>query len=574
MPLALTLSALLVACPSDTEDEPGPEGVEAVVLPQLSVTSPERGAFYGVGTAVRVKGQAIAGTYPLAVLTVDGEEVDFDDQGRFEVLIDPIPGVNRVGLRIEDEGDERAVDGRSFYAAARHENGETIAEAVRMQLGPEVLDDDTSDLDDLSAILEVVLLDPAVSDVLVGETFVTEDGIEIEPTYVAFGSAAVDLSPAVDRLDAVITLYDVWMDFNTSYSFYSTTGSAWMSSIVLTMGIEAEVTPSGAEADVVDVDATLYGYGLTVDWFPDWLEDELADWTKESLEDSLGGSVEDMAGEMLSETLDAFAVEYSAADGVDLGLELAGIDSDRQGLYLTFDAWVEGSGMALPSGAASLTTSGAVPSFPLSSRPFAVALDDDLLNQVFFAFWASGAVHDMTYGPVELAVLVGEALPPPLGPVEQVVIDLGLPPVVAAGSGERPFVMSVGELTLDITRDDGERTAASLNFSADADLTLADDGSLVLELDDRPKYVPVDVGMTAWPEPLDPGDLASLFRLMTPTLVGSLGDFLPSFGLPPLPLDALGDVAALEGEALVPGDVALSLDDQGWFLLEGELVPE
>ncbi len=282
-----------------------------------------------------------------------------------------------------------------------------------------------------------------------------------------------------------------------------------------------------------------------------------------------------MAGDTLSETLDAFAVEYEAADGVDLGLELADIETDRNGLYLTFDAWVEGRGMSLPSGARSLATAGSGPDFPLSSRPFAVALDDDLMNQVFFAFWASGAVHDMTYGELELAVLVGEPLPPPLGPVETLIIDLGLPPTIGPSEpdSERPFQLGVGELTMDITRDDGVRTLASLNFAADADLSMDASGGLVIDLDDRPAYVPVEAGVMAYPEALDPGDLASLFRLMTPTLVGSLGGFLPAFELPALPLDALGDVDALSGRSLVPSDVDLGLGSGNWFVIEGDMVP-
>ncbi len=573
----LPIVALHLGCSGlfDTEDT-APDAAAEVVLPVLTITSPERGAFVTSGSAVLVAGRAQAGTHALESLEINDLDVALEDDGSFSYTFTPDAGINVIGVRVEDVGGERAVDGRSVYAQATHDNGATLDGAVRMQLGPDVLDDDSPDLDDLSAILEVVLLDPAVTDVLVGETFETDEGIEVTPTSLSLASASVDLTPANGQLDAVITLHDVWMDYDASYSWlYSSSGSAWMDRIVLTMGIEAEVTASGASADVVDVSATLHGYGLTLDWFPDWLEDDLADWTQETLEDALTDSVRDLAGDTLSETLDAFAVEYSAADGVDLGLELAGIDTDSRGLYLTFDAWVEGSGMALPTGARSLSTAGAGPAFPLSSRPFAVALDDDLMNQIFFAFWASGAVHDMTYGELELAVLVGEPLPPPLGPVETLVIDLGLPPVVGPSGpdSERSFRLGVGELTMDITRDDGVQVLASLNFFADADLSLDADGALEIALDDRPKYVPVEAGILVGPEALDPGDLAALFRLMTPTLVGSLGDFLPAFELPALPLDALGDVDALAGQTLVPSDVDLGLDDGDWTLIEGDLVP-
>ncbi len=543
-----------------------------VELPVLAVTSPDRGAFFPSGAMVQVAGTASRGTHALQRLLVNGEEIPLEGDGSFSVMLTPDPGVNVLGLRLEDVGGERTVDGRAFYAEASHDSGDTIQDAVWMQLGPELLDDDQPDLDDLSGVLEVVLLDPAVADTLVGERFVTEDGIELEPTALSIQGADVDLTPANGRINAEITLHDVWMDFNAAYSFYSTTGSAWMDQIVLTMGIEAQVSGRGVQAEVVDAEATLVGYGLTVDWFPDWLEDDLADWTKETLEESLVDSVQDMAGEALGGVLSAFAVQYEVAEGVELGLELSGISSDRDGLYMTFDAWSKGSGLSLPSGAGSLGTSASGPEFPLSDRPFAVALDDDLVNQVFFAFWASGAVDHLTYGVLELAFLVGEPLPPPLGPVAQVVIDLGMPPSVHAGEGELPFVVRLGELTMDITREDGVRTMASLNFAADADVALDDEGALVVTLDDRPKYVPVEAGILESPEGLDPGDLASLFRLMTPTLVGSMSDLIPSFQLPPLPLDAMGDIDALEGATMVGSDATLGLESGGWFLLEADLV--
>ena len=59
---------------------------------------------------------------------------------------------------------------------------------------------------------------------------------------------------------------------------------------------------------------------------------------------------------------------------------------------------------------------------------------------------------------------------------------------------------------------------------------------------------------------------------MTPTLVGSMSDLIPSFQLPPLPLDAMGDIDALEGATMVGSDATLGLESGGWFLLEADLV--
>ena len=59
------------------------------------------------------------------------------------------------------------------------------------------------------------------------------------------------------------------------------------------------------------------------------------------------------------------------------------------------------------------------------------------------------------------------------------------------------------------------------------------------------------VGGTSWPDALDPGDLASLIKLMVPPLLGNADNFLPGISLPPLDLGSLSD--SMSGIGLRPG---------------------
>ena len=83
--LGVFLFAMLLAgCGSaepEAHDVPDP-----VVLPQLLVEAPERGAFFGQ-QGVEVRGVATAGSAALATLTVNGDEIALDADGRFEETI-------------------------------------------------------------------------------------------------------------------------------------------------------------------------------------------------------------------------------------------------------------------------------------------------------------------------------------------------------------------------------------------------------------------------------------------------------------------------------------------------------
>jgi hypothetical protein len=94
---------------------------------------------------------------------------------------------------------------------------------------------------------------------------------------------------------------------------------------------------------------------------------------------------------------------------------------------------------------------------------------------------------------------------------------------------------------------------------------------LSLTLDNRPSLITMAVGVTDWPASLDAGDLASLVKLMVPPLLGNADNFLPSIRLPPIELG--GFSASMDGIALTPQDLTLSIGDGGWIVLEGSFSP-
>ncbi len=567
MPPLMTLVALL-ACTGEPEPDPR---VETVVLPTLRVDSPARAAFVpGSAQTLTVSGQATAGTHDLDRLFYGEQEIPLDAQGGFSFEIRPTPGINLLGLRVEDTAGERAVTGQSFHYAGDHAPDALIRDAVHLRVGPELLDDDSDDLDDIAAILEVVIEDPGLADSVVGTRVVTED-YELEVTGFSLRSADLDLDPRVGRLEVDARLTDVELEFDVFgvgwYSWLSTSGTATASSTQVLLDL---VPQGGTEVSAQDVSTTIHGFDLEISLVPEALEDAIQGDAEATLEDSISEQVESLTGDLMNEYLGSYGVTQAFGDAT-LELSVASLDIDTWGLLLTLDAVASGFTAGLPDKAGSLLTTDAAPDWPIDhSVPFAVAIDDDFLNQLVFALWTTGALR-LEFGPVEMAVLAGGSpLPPPLGPAESVVLDIQLPPVFRPGDEEHGMKLQIGELLLDITREDGERIACSLNVEAGGELVSGAEG-LGVELDDRPVWVRVEAGVLAAPEGLDPGDLASLFRLMTPTLLGSAAGFMPEVALPGIPLDSFGDLAELEGKELLLVEPSASLDSSGWLIVGGQV---
>jgi hypothetical protein len=552
---------LLCACSRDeqpaTDEVTEPEPV--VVLPTLTVSSPERGSFVEAGS-VELSGVVGAGSAALAGLKLNGTtSISLASDGAFSAPIGLSPGINILGLRAEDLGGERAVDGRAVYAGPLNPPGELLAESVRMQLGPDVLDDDEDDLDDVAGIAEYMLEESDVAGAIVGQTIETSYA-DVTPTSLSYGAVEVNLVPVDGAILAEVILYDLWMDFEAETWVLSTTGSIWADAAVLTTRLSISgdtVTPSNTVFD-------LEGYGGEIDWLPD----AILTWAEEYLEEEIATTTEDMVSELLGEYLGAFSVDTELLEGVSLSVALSDADASTDGLLLMLDAAVSSTAGSLPAGAGSAITDGRAPDWPLSDSPFSLAVDDDLVNQILFALWGSGALSGFEYGGTELIALTGSEIAPPLGPLERLTLDMGLPPMLGgATQDDMDADIALGEWRMAFFREDGEELTFSVNVRVGAQVSFSDADELSLALDNRPSMITMEIGVMSWPDALDPGDLASLIRLMVPPLLGNADNFLPGIGLPPIDLGSFSE--SLSGIELTPQDLALTVDDGGWIVLDG-----
>ncbi len=569
----LPLLLALAACQGSRTDGPRLEDPETEpgtpVLPVLRIDSPARAAFMGQ-QEVLLRGQVTAGSAPLVSLEVSDQAVSWDPTGAVTQRWEPVEGLNILGSRLEDEDDERAVDGRAFIWGPTHATGTTLPGALRVLLGP--------DLSELSDIVALVMSDSSLASGFVGTT-IQSDYVDITPTAIGWSGADVELTPGNGALQGEFVLHDLWMDYTADViGWFEVDGSAWMNSLTLDATVQLSIRNGQVQATTQDVTASLSGFGLEMDWVPSFAEEWIADWAADYLSESLEEQLASTLEELLPEYLDGLAMDYAFGDGVPINFSAAvsGLEVTSGGIRLEMDVstWSQAA-IQLPEGAGSLDTTEAAPAWSeIAGGSFGLLVDDDLVNQLLYAFWTSGALSSLQIGNLELAVLMGEQMDPPLGPVESVTIDFQLPPVIQpAVQDDMDFNLGIGELRLAFLREDGVLHDFSVNASTGSTASIEPvDGEdqVVMALDSRPAYVQVEVGTISYDPNLDPGDLAALVRLIVPPLLGRSSDFMPGIAVPALELGELSDMDALQGVSLQFRDPEISMTAEGWIALEGE----
>ncbi len=572
---ALPWFACKPAEPVDDDDDDATVEIEPPVLPTLELIDPDRGSFHPAGNAVEVRGICTAGDAPLDQLTIDDEPANLSAEGEFQHVYAPVDGINVINLRVTDTDGERATDALGVYHGNLRPLGEILPEIAVIQASAELLDDDQPDLDDVASLVEGLLEDPGTFDGL--ETVETSD-VAITPTSITIGDAAVDIVPGVGVLTTTATLSDLHATFDIAgtgwLDWLEVSGQMWSDPAWTEMDMEVSASNGDVNATVTYIDVQLDNFSFEVEWVPSWVEELLYDTVQDYVEEALLETTETMVADFLEEFLQTFSMEttFGEETPVTLAIELRSLLVTPEGLSMSLDGSTSASlGIDVPPGAGTLVTQGAAPSLAFSTSPLTVAVDDDFVNQLLGTVWTSGMLSGFAFTGLELAAMGAGEIPPPMGPVDVVTVDAALPmAVVATDDPDWDFTMGIGEMRSTIRRTDGVELGFSSSILGGGRAFSAPDGSIKMEMDDRPAYLKMGVATLEYPEALDPGDLAALVRLTIPPMLGQANEALPGFPIPETHLGDLADVGYLQGKYLSVDDLRLSIrGDEGlWMTVE------
>ena len=563
---------LSFACNSAPEKESAPEEVvvrqeiEAVEHPVIEIVVPQRGEFI-VDNGIDIQGVFQSGSAPISGLTLNREEISLGEDS-FSSAVQGRPGVNILNFRLEAEDRGRAVDSVGVYHGPYQNKEELVASGVRLQLTQELLDDGEPDIDDLASIAEEVVNNLDIT-ALLGDGPIAVDEYQLTLNEVTHGG--VDLSiDCGDTLLVTAELSDVYIDaYIDIWSGFD--GTITVEDVFLELELQFYV--EDGEVVVYVVDRTVEFASIeSDDWLPwgfGWLEPIIINSVQEQVETALGEQVESLVEGLVTDYINSFALDLELLAGVNLRAQVANIGVADDGLRMEMDAGFQGDFIKeIPAGVGSAKFASVAPYWPLTTtRPFAAGISGDLLNQLVFAIWGTGYFDGIEIDGVLIQGISGGVIPEPIGPVEKLDINIGLPPSLHSTELENmTAALAMGEWQMNFTREDGEVIDFRINLEAGIDV-YSENGKIKLDVDDRPAKISLGVATLQGPESLDKGDLSALGRLMIPSLLGSITTFLPSFELPPIPLSSFEE--SLPDLQIHGADITMT--SNSWLLIEAEV---
>ena len=585
----LLLGTLLVGtgCPPDppgltsTDDDDDDTSPATFNFPSIVVHAPQRATFHDAGSTVTVEGVCYEGDAPLDTLSISGVDVPLGSDGSFSHdLAAPLFGINVLEIELFDIDGERAVEALAFHYGPTHLPGAELHSMAVIQAAPELLDDDNPDLDDTASLVEAILEDPSTFQ---GLPSVEYSYLELSLDTLDVPAAAVDITPTPGVLALSVVLTDLYASFTAQgvgfWDWVEISGEAWVDEACFDMDLAVSASGGSVQVTVQYVDVSLQGMSVTVDYVPDFLEPYLTDYLQEYVEDEIRDTAEGLVADFIGQFLDSFAMDFQFSETVpvSLSLELDSIEVTSQGITLTVGGGAFGiAAFDLPNRAGSLATPGSPPSVPFSTSPLSVAVDDDFVNQLLLSLWMVRATK-WTFTPEDLQTMGAEEIPPPLGPLQTVDVEIILPMVMTStSSAEFDFNVGVGEVWSDMTRTDGEHIGFSTSILGAARVEESPDGSLNMTMQDQASEIVLGIGVLDYPDGQVPSNLAALAEMIVPPMLGQANAGIDGFFLPTVALSDLADIGFFAGKELRLADPSVgTAGGEGlWFLLEGGLEVE
>ena len=415
-----------------------------VEVPVISLTSPAV-SDWSEGE-VTVAGTVSDDGSGLSELLINGVAVEPDADGSFSHTLSPEAGVLAVVVAATDLAGNSADVRASVIVGERLAAGESLADAMRLHVGPEVLDRIAGQLQP-EHIDEPIGAEIAVLDTPCGP-------MSIEASWLSTSVSSVGLAPSDAGLELTIGLEDLKIALTAtapgcgfvtegamvdhSPTIHTVTALSVEDGVPVASPVSAEVEFSDLELYMGDVTDALLDMGLS----EVVVGDAISDAVSSQLAIALAGTLSEMQ----------FTERIVLIDHhIDLGAALSDIAISSDGISLSMDAAIAGT-------AEDSTGSLMLPQ-PDTLSPdgdIALSLPLNTLNRLMHGIWVGGGLglEDIDIDNVLLGALFPDATDVRLS------LASTLPPVVTPASADdgAMFNMDLPGVALTITGNVGKRS--------------------------------------------------------------------------------------------------------------------
>ena len=537
--------------------------------PVIVITNPARGAMLTGDTKVEVQGTVKDEVSGVQSVTINGQTVEPDTDGSFLFVIDSVQSMNLIDLEATDNAGNASKDIQTYLFSDKYYADMNtpdpakalVADAIDAWVDKTTLDDgnhDPSDLNDLSTIVEVLLLNldwnslvpsPAAQDI--GLVFARYDlylkNISIKSDHVAItpGSGFLKMKVDLNKFHSDFTLKKksgIGGDIN---------GSMDADSISLEMKIFPQVGQDGKiTSEIKDVNIQTNGLSVKVGIsIPlDLLKGIIENLLKDQITKQVGPAL-DNALNALNMDMD-FPLKPFIGTGDPLNLHLktqvkdltftdAGMFAGMLG-SLTAPKMIEPVNPSLGSIGRGTCLKNKRKGVLPQQKKIEIGAFDDLLNQALFALWWGGLLDidatDQDLGQ-DLSQYGIKSL--------HLVTKPYLPPVINGCRDDDNLFVQLGDMGVSVDLDMGGEGHTDMFLSLEARLVLGVgqvDGKIMITFDIKDTKVYVQFINTTGSLKGKEKMLEGLIKTaLVDQLLGALKKKIPGFAIPSIDLHSLMD---------------------------------
>jgi hypothetical protein len=541
--LAAALLIAAIGCSTDSDNTP----------PTLEITSPARGTLADADT-VTVTGRATDAEGAVKV-TVGGVEVTPAKDGTFTASVPVTPGIALIETHAIDKGGNDVRDVRAVLAGTLGPTDGTTKGAVGARAGVTALRAVGTAIGTTAKAIDYTAAAQALNPVYDNGGCL---GARINITSITLTNVGVALVPKTGLLGTDVTIDNLVVKLSASYKVACIGGSTTITVRASKTKIHGDLglrIATGAIATSLPTTTVGFeGFSIDIGGVPGAIEDLLRGQAQSGVERALTSAIKSKVPPIADKALAGLIAKPLTTTLLDhnlaIGVTPTKVSITPTELFVAVDSTLEVTG---GEGGTYVTTATPLSSSMMSaSQGLGIAIDDDIVNQLFAGLWAADAFDKslaISSIPALGALLDDDAV--------TVDIKLSLPPTASTDSGD--LELALGDLIVTVRDAAGaEVQSMALSISTTIAAEPSQSGKVLLTVGAPTVYATMLAQSAAVDKPLTDEQVEALVTAVWGVIGVKADDALSKLPMPTIGGVTLGAPSITTSTGFVLADMSVN----------------
>lgn len=541
--LAAALLIAAVACSSEVASD---------APPTLEITSPARGTLADADT-VTVSGRALDKEGPVKV-TVGGVEVTPAADGTFTASVPVAPGVALIETHAIDKGGNDVRDVRAVLAGSLGPTDGTAKGQVGARAGVTALRAVGTAIATSAKAIDYTAAAQALNPVYDNSGCL---GARINITSITLTNVGVALAPKTDLLGTDVTIDNLVVRLSASYKVACIGGSTTITVRASKTKIHGDLGLRIANAAIATslpaTSVSFEGFSVDVGGVPGAIEDLLRGQAQSGVEKALTSAIKSKVPPIADKALAGLIAKPVSTSLLDhattIGITPTQVKITPTELFVALDSTLKVTG---GEGGTFLTTATTLsPATMSASQGLGIALDDDIVNQLFAGLWAADAFDKSI--AIDSIPALGALLDDNARTVD---LKLSLPPTASTDTGELAF--AIGDLIVTMRDEAGtEVQSVALSITTTLAAEPSQSGKVLLTVGAPTVYATVLGNSDVVEDPLTDEQVEALVTAVWGVIAVKADDALSKLPMPTIGGVTLGAPTVSTSTGFVLADMSV-----------------